>query len=157
MGKRTILALTGPWAILVHIGLTRVRGWEQVFLEHRWYFGWSFCFLATVVIGGISFALFRGRPKNWPWGTAVSILGISAVSAVLLTASVALEDATQSASINLGAVSLASFETGFLAFFVVLMKAVIVGQSPQPRADNSVGSWWEKLAQGFHAGQQQIR
>jgi hypothetical protein len=153
MSKRT-LALIGPWAILVHIGLTRVRAWEQIFLEQRWYFGWSFCFLATVVISGISFVLFRGRRKNWPWGAAASILGTSAVSAVLLTASLALENAAQSSSIDLGAVSLASFEAGFLAFFVVLMKAIIVGQ---PRPDNAAGTWREKLGQGFRAGQQQVR
>ena len=157
MSRRTILAFTGPWAILVHIGLTRVMEWEQIFLEQRWYFGVSFCFLAIVAVGGISFALFRGRPRNWPWGATASILGTSAVSAVLLTASVSLENAAQSSRINVAAVSLASFEAGFLAFFIVLMKAIIFGQSSQPRPDNGVGSWWEKLAQGFHAGQQQIR
>jgi len=70
---------------------------------------------------------------------------------------VALENAAQSVSINLGAVSLASFESGFLAFFVVLMKAVIVGQSSQHRPEGGVGSWWENLTQGFRAGQQHIR
>jgi hypothetical protein len=158
MSRRTVLALTGPWAILVHIGLTRVRGWSYlIFLEHGWFLAMVSSFLATVVIGGISLAMFRGRPKDWPWAGVPSILGTSAVSAVLLTASVALESVAQSVNTSLRAVSLMCFEVGFLSFFVVLMKAIIIFQTSQPPAGSGVASWWQKLAGGFHAGQHQVQ
>jgi hypothetical protein len=158
MSKRTVVALAGPWAIVMHIGLTRVRGWSQmIFLEHHWFFATVFCFLAMVMVSGISLALFSGKPKNWPWGKALSILGTSVVSAVLLTASVALESLAQSPGAGAGAVSLFSFEAAFLSFFVVLMKAILVGDGPLPREESNALTWWQKLKLRFREGQHQVQ
>jgi hypothetical protein len=158
MSKRTIVALTGPWAIVMHIGLTRVRGWSQtIFLDHHWFFATVFCFFAMVVVSGISLALFSGKPKSWPWGKTLSILGTSVVSAVLLTASVALESLAQSSNADAGAVGLFSFEAAFLSFFVVLMKAILVGDGPLSREENNTLTWWQKLKLGFREGQHQVQ
>jgi hypothetical protein len=52
MNERTVLPLTGHWAIVKHIALTRVRTWSQaILLEHDWFYAVFFCFLAIAVIG----------------------------------------------------------------------------------------------------------
>jgi len=158
MSKKAIVALAGPWAILMHIGLARVRGWTQTaFFGHGWLRATGVAALAFVVIAGLSLVLFRGSPRHWPWGKGFAILGTSMVSAVLLDTGVALESVAQAVTAQVRIVSIVSFEVAFLSFFVVLMTAIIVGQSPQPCPDGKVASWWQKLTQGFHAGQDQVR
>jgi hypothetical protein len=152
------MALAGPWAIVMHIALTRVRGWSQsILLEHHPGFAVGFCLLAFILIGGISLALFKGQPKRWPWGKVLSIIGMSVVSAVLLTASVALESATQPVNTDLAAVSPVSFEVAFLSFFVVLMKAIIVGDSLLSQEEGSPLSWWKRAKLGFRAGRREVQ
>lgn len=156
MSKKTVATLAGPWAIIVHIALTHVRDWTHVILsDHRWWVAVLFCLVALVLISSISLVLFRGKPRSWPWERFPSILGISTVSAVLLTASVGLEG--NSADVNLRALSLASFEAAFFSFFIVLMKSVIVANRPHVAGENGTLTWWHRAKLGFREGQRQIQ
>jgi hypothetical protein len=158
MSKRTVMVLAGPWAVVTHIGLARVRGWiEASFLDRHPFLATLFSFLAMVLVGGISLALFRGKPKGWPWGEVLSIAGTATVSAVLLTASVTIEGLATSADTHPCTMSLVSFEVAFLSFFVVLMKAILVGERLPPKEDGSSLSPWQVLALAFREGQRKVR
>ena len=158
MNRKTVIALAGPWAILMHIGLTRVREWtETIFLAHGWLPATGLALLAFVVIAGFSLVLFRGYPRNWPWGKGLAILGTAIVSAVMIETGVVLESIAQAAHAQVGVVTLVSFEVAFLSFFVVLMKAIIVEGRPAPREGHDTLTWWEQLRLAFHAGQERFR
>ena len=43
MNKKTLIALSGAWAIIVHIGLTRVRVWAETVLLNNWFLGEAGC------------------------------------------------------------------------------------------------------------------
>lgn len=157
MSKKAIVAFIGPWAIVMHIGLTHTRSWSQTILfEQHWLLAILFSFLVFLMISVASFILFSGLPRSWPWGRGLSIVGVSVVSAVLITVSAALDSPGHAANVNSGALGVVSFEVAFLSFFVILMKAIIVQDRLSGLPDRNLKSWWHRLTAAFHEGARQV-